>query len=671
MSMSKKILILAANPKNTTRLRLDEEVREIKESLRRSKKRGQFEDEQKEAVRIRDLSRALLDCEPQIVHFSGHGEVSGIMLEDETGKAVKVPAEAINKHIKYVIGMRKEIGDQAAIEFAIGFYDALGAGKTIEKAFYFGRSAIQLKDIPEDLTPILKNNPGISSQIGQPRIFISYKRDVNPDVSVATEVSKKLEELGYYVFIDQIMTSGTEWVKRIDEEISNADFLIPFLSEQAIQSEMVRAEIEKAHHSKAKCGWPVTLPVRLNYRAPFQYPISEYLNPINWATWDKSEDTPRLIDELTRAISGKPLPISPETQGNIIEQGKAPEIHIPTYSAQPKILEMPEGTIDPESKFYIERPGDQVALKAIKELGVTITIKAPRQMGKSSLLMRIIQAAQKSNKRVVFLDFQQFDKPALEDADTFYTQFCSWLTVELDLEDRVAEYWKMNLSNSMRCTRYLQRYLLKQVNSPLVLAMDEVETVFDTNFQSDFFGMLRSWHNQRRTGSIWKNLDLALVTSTEPYQLIENLNQSPFNVGQVINLKDFEAGQLSDLNQRHGSPFNSQQETRLMNLLHGHPYLVRRALYLVASGTISTEELFEQAVADKGPFGDHLRYHLFRVHENEELVKGLQHILEHQACRDDKLFRRLEGAGLVQREGSRIVPRCELYAKYFKARLHG
>lgn len=78
--------------------------------------------------------------------------------------------------------------------------------------------------------------------------------------------------------------------------------------------------------------------------------------------------------------------------------------------------------------------------------------------------------------------------------------------------------------------------------------MDEVEVVFDTKFRSDFFGMLRSWHNNWAATPIWKPLDLVLVTSTEPYQLIEDLNQSPFNVGQVIELVDFDGDQVTDLN---------------------------------------------------------------------------------------------------------------------------
>ncbi len=183
MNPVKKILILAANPKTTPRLRLDEEVREIREGLMRAKRREQFEIHQNWAVRLRDLRRALLDVEPQIVHFTGQGKKGGILVEDELGMAVSISpgalsglfklfenqvecillnacysesqAKAISRHIDYVIGMREEIDDKAAIQFAVGFYDALGAGKPIEEAFKFGCSAIQLYNIPGHLVPLL------------------------------------------------------------------------------------------------------------------------------------------------------------------------------------------------------------------------------------------------------------------------------------------------------------------------------------------------------------------------------------------------------------------------------------------------------------------------------------------------------------------------------------
>ncbi len=187
----KKILVLASSPVNEARLRLDKEVREIDEALRRANKRDQFKFEQRWAIRTDDLRRALLDIEPQIVHFSGHGAGDdGIIVEDNNGKSQlvstealaslfelctdhvecvllnacysEIQANAIVHHIDYVIGMSQAIGDTAAIKFATGFYDALGAGKSIEMAYKFGCNAIQLENIPEHLTPKIHKKPGDS-----------------------------------------------------------------------------------------------------------------------------------------------------------------------------------------------------------------------------------------------------------------------------------------------------------------------------------------------------------------------------------------------------------------------------------------------------------------------------------------------------------------------------
>lgn len=185
-----KLLILAANPTNTNRLRLEEELRDIDEGLHRAQHRDRFTLTQRLAVRPRDIQRAMLDETPQIVHFSGHGQgQEGLVFEDETGQAKlvsgvaladlfalfadpaefpdpihcvvlngcysQVQAEAIAEHVPYVIGMTQAIGDRAAIEFAVGFYDALGAGRSIEFAFKLGCAAISLAGKPESATPVL------------------------------------------------------------------------------------------------------------------------------------------------------------------------------------------------------------------------------------------------------------------------------------------------------------------------------------------------------------------------------------------------------------------------------------------------------------------------------------------------------------------------------------
>jgi hypothetical protein len=178
------ILFLSADPRDTVRLRLGEEQREIGEKLRLAQMREDFLLEVRSAVRPADLSQALLDTNPTIVHFSGHGsELGAICLEDAGGYAQEVTAdalgqlfqsfgtqtrcvvlnacfsevqaEAIARHVAYVVGMSHEIGDDGAIAFSVGFYQAIGAGRSIDDAFALGVAQLQLRGIDEGHVPRL------------------------------------------------------------------------------------------------------------------------------------------------------------------------------------------------------------------------------------------------------------------------------------------------------------------------------------------------------------------------------------------------------------------------------------------------------------------------------------------------------------------------------------
>jgi hypothetical protein len=178
------VLFLTADPTDTSRLRLGQEAREIREKLQLSKHRDRFAFNERWSVRPVDISQAMLDLQPQIVHFSGHGTSNGaICFENQIGKIqpvnpealsslfeqfaeqVKVvvlnacyseqQAEAISEQVDYVIGMNKSITDMASIAFSIGFYQAIGAGRNISDAYKLGVTQIRLQGIDEHEIPVL------------------------------------------------------------------------------------------------------------------------------------------------------------------------------------------------------------------------------------------------------------------------------------------------------------------------------------------------------------------------------------------------------------------------------------------------------------------------------------------------------------------------------------
>ncbi len=335
---------------------------------------------------------------------------------------------------------------------------------------------------------------------------------------------------------------------------------------------------------------------------------------------------------------------------------------------------MPGGTLDVDDPWYLPRPTDATALSLAAQPGQTLTIKGPRQMGKSSLLMRTVKAGLDAGKRLALLDFQLVDDATKADATLFFQRFACSIAEQLELADTVDQEWDPGFSNPQNCTRYVERQILPALNAPLMLAIDETDSIFRTTFSEDFFAMLRSWHGLRAhpvRGKVWKKLDMILSTSTEPQFFIDRPHESPFNVGVVLPLEDFEPEQVARLNALHPKPIAEADVQRLRELIGGHPFLTRKALYLLASSAPSStvDDLFAHAVEDGGPFGDHLRYYLLRLQRKPELIAMFRKIIDGAGGGDELLAHRLQAAGLVRRKGGKVVPRCDLYAKYFSERL--
>jgi hypothetical protein len=506
---------------------------------------------------------------------------------------------------------------------------------------------------------------GVQAQVV--RVFLSYKRNVEPDQTIAQHVLAGLSAAGHAVFIDRQIRVGQDWAREIEAQVRQSDYLVVFLTSESSCSEMVRGEIELARHQAAKTSLPRILPVRVSLDGPLPYPLSAYLNEIQYATWDGPEDTARLLEELLGVMSGKS---AGGTKGGTASPA-SPSTLPPPYAAP---LPVPGGTLDVDDPWYLPRPVDARALAVVREPGQTLTIKGPRQMGKSSLLMRTVKAALDLGKKVALLDFQLVDEATKADANLFFRRFASSVAEQLELPDKVDDKWDPGYSNPQNCTRYVEREILKPLNAPCVIAIDETDSVFRTAFSADFFAMLRSWHGLRAHPArrSWKKLDIILSTSTEPHFFIDRSHESPFNVGVILSVEDFLMEQVQELNARHPRPIGEDDVRRLYALIGGHPYLTRKALYTVAGQAplCGVEELFSQATDDNGPFGDHLRYYLLRLQRKPDLVTALRQVIEQRGNGDELLVHRLEAGGLVRRQGNKVVPRCDLYARYFGERLH-
>jgi len=362
------------------------------------------------------------------------------------------------------------------------------------------------------------------------------------------------------------------------------------------------------------------------------------------------------------------------------EQRRNPPLQLfPSLAIQlpPEVkLDSPKQLVSPSSAFYIKRsPIEELACQKLEQPGALIRISAPKQMGKTSLMLFCLAYAKQQGLRVVALSLQRADSSVFTNLDQFLKWFCAEITRQLKLPYQVDDYWNQNYGSKSKCTAYFEECLLSAIDTPLVLALDQVDEVFaHPQLAKDFFSLLHSWHEEAAYGTpsskFWQNLRLLIVHSTEAY-LPWEINQAPFNVGMTIELPRFTLEQVQDLAQRHGLSLSLQQLEQLMQLLGGHPYLVRLALYHLALEDITWEELMQTAATDAGIYRHYLQRHLGNLQKYPELAMAYKQVVKSTApiALDQVLGFKLHSMGLVNLRGIAVTPSCQLYRQYFTEQL--
>ncbi|MGD1913927.1 MAG: AAA-like domain-containing protein [Rivularia sp. (in: cyanobacteria)] len=333
-------------------------------------------------------------------------------------------------------------------------------------------------------------------------------------------------------------------------------------------------------------------------------------------------------------------------------------------------LEYPEGQMEVDSLFYVERPPiEQRCYEEINKPGALIRIKAPRQMGKSSLLARILHQAEQQGDITIYLSLQAATTRCFSDAETFLKWFCASLARALHLAPNLDEYWELAdvMGGNLCCQDYFERYLLPKIDKPITLGLDEVDKVFEyPDISPDFFGLLRVLHEESKQRTIWKRLRLVIAHSTEVYVPI-NLNQSPFNVGLPAELPEFTPPQVLSGAKIHQIDWSEKEVLQLMEMVGGHPYLVRLALYHIARNDLNLNKLLETAPTTTGIYGTYLRRIESILDEHPELKAGLEELVTNteQAQLTNKTCSKLNALGLIKVEDGETLPSCKLYQQYF------
>ena len=340
-------------------------------------------------------------------------------------------------------------------------------------------------------------------------------------------------------------------------------------------------------------------------------------------------------------------------------------------------LELPNTPVPLDSALYVQRPPiEALAFEEILKPGALIRIKAPKHMGKTSLVMRILAHAQSRGYSTVRLNLLQADDSVLSNLERLLRWFCANVSLQLGIESLLDDYWDADLGFKVSCTTYLQGYILGQLDSPLVVTLDEVNRLFKyPQVAQEFLPLLRFWHEEANNVPIWQKLRLIVTHSTEMYISL-NINQSPFNVGLSLRLEEFNRSQIEELTRRYGLEreefgVKPEQIDALATLVNGHPYLINLAFCHLVTQNNDLEEILTEAATDTGIYRDYLRGHLITLGKHPELTLAYKQVIdaERPVILNSIAAYELESMGLVKLKGNETIPFCELYRIYFRDRL--
>jgi hypothetical protein len=331
---------------------------------------------------------------------------------------------------------------------------------------------------------------------------------------------------------------------------------------------------------------------------------------------------------------------------------------------------MPVGGVSIDSPFYIERSSIDIrCYEAILQPSSLIRIKSPHQMGKTSLIDRILHRSSLQGARTVKVNFQAADRSSFDDLDALLQWFCNKISRKLQLSQTASEYWSDTFGSKDNCSSYFEECILIAADRPLVLGLDDVDRLFQYPLvAADFFGLLRAWYEESGSGE-WGKLRIVIAHSTEVYIPLGS-DESPFNVGLPIELPEFTFAQVQDLVGQYRLNWDDDRIHRLMAMVGGHPYLIQLALDRIAHHDTDLDALLAIAPTDAEPYGEHLRRLWNNIKHQPALLDALQQVMaaETAVAIAPELSFQLYSMGVVVRNGNSIAPRCQLYRLFFRSR---